>query len=297
MRRVLAGLVAGVAVLAAGGFALTAPPAPDPALVLPQGDAAAGALVFAAAGCAACHSAPGSDAAEPPVLAGGTAFATAFGTFYAPNISTHPDAGIGGWTGAEVLHAIRAGVSPGRSYYYPVFPSHAYALMTDGDAADLLAYLRTLPADATPSRPHDVSFPFSIRRSLAVWRWLNGPPRWTGPDGPGPEVLRGRYLAEALGHCAECHTPRGALGHLDRDRWMAGAPAPSGDGRVPNLTPAALAWSQEEVTRYLESGFTPEFDVAGGEMVAVIANLAKLPEADRAALAAYLAALPPVKSD
>jgi mono/diheme cytochrome c family protein len=107
------------------------------------------------------------------------------------------------------------------------------------------------------------------------------------------EEARGRYLVEALAHCAECHTPRDALGGLDRSAWMAGAPNPSGSGTIPALTPDRLTWSVGEIAAYLNDGFTPSFDSAGGHMVSVIRNMAMLPEADRLAIAAYLKTLPP----
>ena len=285
------------AILAAIAWLISAPPAPDPALARLTGDAEAGALTFAAAGCASCPVAPDAEPTDSPVLTGGKPFATDFGTFYAPNISPDPDHGIGGWSDGDILHAIRAGVSPAGQYYYPAFPSHAYALAEPQDLADLVAHLRTLPAAATPSIPHDVGFPFNIRRSLWGWRLLYGRPTWTGPGGDGtdPQLDRGRYLAEALGHCAECHTPRGALGGLDRSRWMAGAPFPHGDGKVPGLSPSQLDWSASDIANYLGSGFTPEFDVAGGEMVSVIDNLSRLPKSDLEALAAYVVALPAVE--
>ncbi len=287
-------LGAGIATLAAIGWFISAPPRADAALADLTGDAEAGALTFAAAGCASCHTAPEAEAVDLPVLSGGRAFATDFGTFYAPNISPHPEQGIGGWSDAEIIHAIRTGVSPEGYYYYPAFPSHAYALAEPQDIADIVAHLRRLPADATPSVPHDVGFPFNIRRSLWGWRLLFGRPTWTGPGGDGsdPQLDRGRYLAEALGHCAECHTPRGALGGLQRGRWMSGAAFPHGEGRVPGLTPAQLDWSASDIANYLGSGFTPEFDVAGGAMVDVIENLSRLPKEDLEALAAYVKALP-----
>lgn len=115
-------------------------------------------------------------------------------------------------------------------------------------------------------------------------------------EAPTPELERGRYLVEALGHCAECHTPRNAFGGLDKANWMGGAPNPSGEGRIPNITPAALRWNAAEIAEYLKSGFTPEFDSAGGSMAAVIRNTSQLTDSDRAAIAAYLAALPSVEN-
>lgn len=290
--RVWTGLAVVLGVVGAAGFALTRPqPLPDNSLSEISADPARGAIVFAAAGCASCHRAPDMD--DGP-LAGGRAFASDFGTFYAPNISSDPVHGIGDWSDVQLASAIQRGVSPDGAHYYPAFPYTAYAKATTQDIADLIAHLRTLPADATPNRPHDVGFPFNIRRSVGAWKWLHSNDDWVLGGDLTAEQDRGRYLAEALGHCAECHTPRNALGGLDRNRWLAGAPNPSGDGRIPNITPAALNWSAQDIAIYLESGFTPDFDTAGGTMADVVMNTAKLSDADRAAIAAYLKAVPPV---
>jgi mono/diheme cytochrome c family protein len=106
-------------------------------------------------------------------------------------------------------------------------------------------------------------------------------------------VLRGRYLVEGPGHCGECHTPRDRLGGLVLERWLAGAPDPEGEGRVPNITPTGLeGWSRGDIAYYLSSGFTPDFDTVGGSMARVQKNMAKLPEEDLQAIAAYLKAIP-----
>ena len=107
-----------------------------------------------------------------------------------------------------------------------------------------------------------------------------------------PELERGRYLVEALGHCAECHTERNLIGALDQATWLAGAPNPSGRGRIPGIHPSVLDWADTDIAYYLESGFTPEFDTTGGSMASVVQNYAKLPPEDRAAVATYLKALP-----
>lgn len=290
MRRALI-MLAGLAVIGAGaGLALTrAVPLPASAFDGITGDAENGAQVFTSAGCASCHTAPESD--DKTVLSGGQRFASDFGTFIAPNISPHPDAGIGGWTLPEFASAVTRGVSPEGAHYYPAFPYTAYALMRDQDVADLWAYMQTLPQDATPSPPHEVGFPFNIRRALGGWKLLYFQPDWVMATGGDPVLERGRYLVEALAHCAECHTPRDALGGLDRARWMAGAPNPSGTGRIPALTPDALTWSAGDIAYYLETGFTQDYDSAGGHMVAVVENFAKLSKEDRDAVAAYVKAL------
>ncbi len=268
---------------------------PEGALEGLAGDARRGALVFNAAGCAGCHAAPGATGEARLVLAGGQAFASPFGTFRAPNISPDPRVGIGGWSVTDLYNALHFGTSPEGRHYYPAFPYTTYVNATRADIADLYAYLMTLPADATPSQPHDLRFPFNIRAGLGLWKALFLRPGWQVADPLGPEAARGRYLAEALGHCAECHTPRNALGGLRRDAWLAGGPIPGGRGTYPNITPARLDWSAADLVEYFTSGFTPEYDSAGGKMAEVIENLSQLPRADRAALAAYLQAVTPVE--
>ena len=259
---------------------------------LMQGDVKAGRLVFAASGCASCHAAPDATGEARLALAGGTAFPSEFGTFYAPNISMDIEHGIGGWTFSQFANAVIKGVSPEGAHYYPAFPYTAYTHMTERDAVDLWAYMQTLPADATASRAHEVGFPFNIRRGLGLWKALYVQDDYVLAGTVAPDIQRGRYLVEGLAHCGACHTPRSALGGLDRSAWLTGAPDPSGKGVVPGITPATLDWSEAEITEYLTSGFTPDYDSAGGKMAEVVENMAQLPDADRAAIAAYLKSLP-----
>jgi len=138
-----------------------------------------------------------------------------------------------------------------------------------------------------------VGFPFSIRAGLGLWKAAFMPRGWVVTGDLPPDVARGRYLVEGLGHCGECHTPRNIAGGLQTTRWLNGAPNPNGRGTVPNITPAALDWSSADIVAYLETGFTPEYDSAGGHMAEVVENYAKLPAQDRAAVAAYLKRVAP----
>lgn len=262
---------------------------PADALTGLTGDAGRGETVFWASGCASCHTAPEGE--NPLVLAGGQAFASDFGTFHAPNISTDPEHGIGDWSDHDIANAVLRGVSPQGAHYYPAFPYTGYAGLEGQDLVDLIAFLRTLPADATPSRGHDIGFPFSIRRAVGVWKTLYSDPDWVLSNPATAQVERGRYLVEVLAHCAECHTPRDALGGLDRSQWLRGAPNPSGQGRIPGIAPDQLDWTTDEIAYYLESGFTPDYDSAGGSMAKVVSSFSKLKEEDREAVAAYLKAL------
>lgn len=289
MRRLLIALVV-LGVIGFGVFwIVTAPPAALAAV--PEGDAERGERIFWAAGCASCHIEEGAEPSDAPVLAGGKRFDTPFGQFVAPNISSDPDHGVGAWTDVQLVTAIVQGVSPEGHHYFPAFPYTSYGLAELSDISDLVAFMRTLPASARPSEEHDVPFPFNIRRSVGGWKLLFRPLSYATvmPEG---EAQRGQYLVEALAHCGECHTPRGVLGNQQRSRWMAGAPNPSGQGTIPNITPVELGWSAADVQEYLTSGFTPEYDTAGGSMALVVEHLARLPEEDRVAIAAYVKALP-----
>lgn len=284
--RVIAGLLV---VGGAAGWFLTAPnPMSDADVAGVSGNAGRGEIVFHAAGCASCHMAEGAKGAAQLVLSGGQRFATAFGTFIAPNISPDPTHGIGGWTRAEFASAVQRGVSPEGQHLYPAFPYAAYARATLQDVADLKAFMDTLPPSSEPSKPHEVGFPFNIRATLGGWKFLFAGGDWAVPGNLTPTEARGRYIAEALAHCGECHTPRNALGGLDRSRWLGGAPNPSGQGNIPNITPGKLSWSEAEILEYLTTGFTPEYDTVGGQMAHVVENMAKLPAGDRQAVAAYL---------
>ncbi|SPH17776.1 Fructose dehydrogenase cytochrome subunit [Defluviimonas aquaemixtae] len=297
MRRLLVTLLVLAAVAAAIGLYLIRPdPLPDDALAGLVGDAARGERMFWAAGCSSCHAAAEAKDDAKLVLTGGQRFPSPFGTFVAPNISNDPDHGIGGWSDLDLANAMLRGVSPHGTHYYPVFPYVSYAGAELQDVVDLRAFLATLPADPTPSASHEVGFPFSIRLGLGGWKLLfggDGSPVVTGDL--TEEETRGRYLAEVLGHCGECHTPRNALGAMERGRWLAGGPVPAGKGSFPNITPAKLDWSEADIVEYLTSGFTPDYDSAGGHMALVVQNTAKLPQEDRAAIAAYLKKVPPAE--
>jgi mono/diheme cytochrome c family protein len=259
------------------------------------GDASRGEAVFFATGCASCHMADGAKGDAQLVLTGGQKFPSDFGTFIAPNISPDPTHGIGGWDLPAFANAVTRGVSPEGEHYYPALPYNAYNKMALQDVADLKSYMDTLPPSATPSQPHEVSFPFTLRRGLGLWKFLFVKTDWVVAGTLPAATARGRYIAEAMAHCGECHTPRNPIGGLSRAKWLSGAPNPSGKGSIPNITSGKLDWTEDEIVEYLTSGFTPDFDSVGGLMAHVVDNMARLPESDRRAVAAYLKAVPAVE--
>jgi mono/diheme cytochrome c family protein len=261
------------------------------------GDAAKGKYVFYAAGCASCHAAPGAKGGEKLALAGGHAFKTPFGTFYAPNISPDKEDGIGGWNNVDFVNAVMRGVGPDGQHYYPAFPYMSYQRMNPQEVIDLKAFMDTLPAVKSQVPDHDLPLPFRFRRGLGAWKFLFMDDKPFRPDpGASDAVNRGAYLVNGPGHCGECHTPRNFLGGPETAWQLAGGPAPEGKGVIPNITPhrdGIGSWSQEEIAASLETGFTPSFDTFGGSMVAVQENMAHLRPDDRSAIAAYLKSVEP----
>jgi mono/diheme cytochrome c family protein len=257
-----------------------------------------GAYLTAAAGCFACHT---DIKAKGPPFAGGGPLKTPFGTFFAPNITPDPEHGIGGWSDADFERALRQGISPGGHHYFPVFPYTSYTNMTAEDARAIKAYLFSLTPIPRPSRAHDIQFPFGWRFAQTFWKILFFKP---GPipvksDKPS-DWNRGAYLVHALSHCAECHTPRNALGGLDRARWLAGAPKGAQGDATPNITPDQETgigqWGDDEIVDYLKTGMDPDGDFAGSAMAEVIDHsTGKLSDEDLAAIAKYLRSVPAIR--
>ena len=261
-----------------------------------QGDAKRGEYLAKAGGCVGCHTEEKQDAVR---FAGGRALKTPFGTFYGPNITPHPQAGIGRWTEADFVRAMREGVRPDGAAYFPAFPYPSFTNISDGDLRDLWAYLRTLPQSSRANQAHNLGFPFGWRFLVRPWKWLYFTPGpWVSDPKASLTVNRGAYLVLALGHCGECHTPRSFLGGPKRDRFLAGGEGPGGKG-TPNLTPTRLKkWSDGELSEFLAKGLTPDGDVPAEAMGEVIQNTtSQLTPADLAALIAYLRSLPPLPEE
>jgi mono/diheme cytochrome c family protein len=300
IRRFIAFAICLVAIGAAGFWVLTMPGVSGGTAItgLKSGDAAKGEQIFWAGGCSSCHARPGTTGSDKLLLTGGVRLATEFGTFVTPNISPDNTDGIGNWSVDDLANAMRRGVNPSGHHLYPAFPYTSYVRMTDADIADLYAFLHSLPPAGSADPPNELSFPFNIRRGIGLWKLLYlDPDPVVAIDGSNALLARGRYLVEGPGHCGECHTPRDRFGGLERGKWLSGAISADGKGKVPNITPGKGGigdWSAKEIADFLETGFTPEFDTAGGVMTEVQENMARLPAEDREAIAAYLKAVPPL---
>jgi mono/diheme cytochrome c family protein len=294
--RTIAVVLLVLALLGAGAFwvltvptlAVTGPlPARTP-------DVANGETMFNVGGCAACHATPKQD--DQKRLGGGLALATPFGTFKVPNISSDSKHGLGAWTEEQFANAMLRGVGRRGEHLYPSFPYTSYQRMKLDDVRDLYAFLKTLPAETTPSEPHRLPFPFNVRRGLGLWKlvYLDGKPFAPDPA-KSAELNRGAYLIEGPGHCAECHSPRSFLGGIVAARRFAGGVDAEGKGWVPNITAHAdglATWSLKDIAYLLESGSNPDGDSVGSSMADVVVNTGKLTPPDREAMAAYLKSLP-----
>ncbi len=252
------------------------------------GDVERGNYLMRLGGCVACH----TDAANGrALLSGGAGLETAFGTFVPPNITSHPDAGIGSWTVQQFSDAMSNGTGP-QGHLYPAFPYENYTLMSDQEIVDLYAALMASEPVAEPAPENAVPFPFNVRLVMAGWQNLFfRPARFAPEDGQPDAYNRGKYLALGPAHCVACHTPRNGLGALDWDRAFEGSPGGTG-GRAPAITAAALleeSYDVETLVQTLKDGFTPGFDVLGGAMGEVITeSTSHWTDDDLVALATYL---------
>jgi mono/diheme cytochrome c family protein len=272
------------------------------ALPVPAADEASvkrGEGVFNTADCVACHT-DVKGSAQP--LAGGRPLDTPFGRFYAPNITPDRQYGIGAWSEAEFHRALREGRGRDGEYLFPVFPYPAFTNMSDQDIADLYAYLQSRPAVAQPNKQHEVSFPFNWRPLQVFWRALfftEGPLQPVA--GQSAEWNRGRYLAKAVVHCGECHTPRNFLGGLEQSQAFAGNPQGPDGQKAPNIssdTERGIGqWSIADISILLKTGRTPGFDFVGSGMGEVIKGTAALSDSDRHAIAIYIKSLPPMRRE
>jgi mono/diheme cytochrome c family protein len=269
-----------------------------------------GKTMFNAGGCASCHATPNKDPdkVDRTRLGGGLALASPFGTFYVPNISPDPNDGIGKWSDMAFITALWKGVATVGAaapyHLFPAFPYTSYTHMELNDVLDLFVYLKTLPPVQGRVRDHDLAFPFNNRRLVGVWNLAFLDDSRFEPDpSKSAQYNRGAYLVNGPGHCAECHSPRNFLGGIIASERFAGGLLPDGKDWAPNLTPVGLGnwgddhtkWSEKDIASFLSDGMNPAGDYAGDGMAEVIRNTSLLTDEDRAAIASYIASLPPTQ--
>ena len=282
----LAVLVGGLAVSPAWA---QGPPGSDPV--------ARGKYVFGATGGCGCHTEK-----DKPLNSGGRKYDGPFGTVYSTNITPDRQTGIGGWTDDQIITAIRLGRRPNGERLVPVHPYTVFNGMAEEDLRAVVAYLRSVPPVNRANQPKK-TIPLFESVFLPAWLAAFAPRETPPPSAPTSGVARGEYLVRAVGHCGECHTPRGVTQATDNSRFLGGSPkGPEGDP-VPNITPdkdTGLTWSEEEIAEYLGTGNKPDGDAAGGLMGEVIegttAGFKDLTKEDRLAIARYLKSIPAVRN-
>lgn len=257
-----------------------------------------GEYLFRVAGCAHCHTDTENKGAP---LAGGRALHTPFGTFYTSNITPDPDTGIGRWSEADFMRALREGVDDEGISLYPAFPYTSYTRLSDSDLRALWKYLSSRPPVRQANKPHELPWYLRSRATLRIWKMMFFEPGSFQPQSDKPPVWnRGAYLVKAVAHCGECHTPRNLLGGFKKSQYLAGNEHGVDDAKAPNITPDRKTgigkWTENDLVYYLETGATPDGDYAGDTMAEVIDNsTSRLTPEDRRAIAVYIKSLPAVE--
>ena len=257
---------------------------------------ARGEYLARAADCIACHTVAGK---EP--FAGGVAFKMPFGTIYSSNITADKDTGIGAWSDDDFVRALHAGVGRNGEPLYPAFPYTSYTELSREDILAIKAYLFSLPVAHAPAKANELSFPFNQRWGLSYWNALFlRKERFQSAQGKSDAWNRGAYLATALGHCNECHTPRNLLYALKHDRELAGEILQG--WKAYNITSDKIfgigSWTDQQLSDYLYKGHANGRGAASGPMGEVVENsLQYLTREDVAALGTYLREVRPQQGE
>lgn len=252
----------------------------------PRADIARGAILARIGDCAVCHTADGG---RP--LAGGRPLPTPFGILYSDNLTPDPKTGIGTWSIAAFRRALKDGVARDGGHLYPALPYEHFTLTRDRDLDALYAYLMTRDPVIAVAPPSRLIPPLGFRPLLAGWKllFLSRKPFVSDPA-RSAEWNRGAYLAESLGHCGGCHTPRNLMGGEERSRAYAGGVAEGWHAPALDASnPAAVRWTAAALYTYLRTGISPQHSAAAGPMGPVVGDLSTIPERDVRAIAIYIA--------
>lgn len=194
--------------------------------------------------CISCHT---HVKEGTPPYAGGLPIETPFGTLYSPNITPDEATGIGTWSEADFIRALKKGRDPHGRNYFPVFPYVYFSNISDDDAKALYAYFMSIPKVSLKNKAQP--FPFNVpgaRFSLWGWNLLFFYPNTAyGFDSEQSDAWnRGKYIVDGLGHCSMCHTPLSIFGAPKTRYYLTGGFV---DGYwAPNITRFGL----ESATHY-----------------------------------------------
>jgi mono/diheme cytochrome c family protein len=305
---VVVALVAGVWIIRgpgpldfAGGTKVTladyrgANPTGVPAKLAQASDVERGAYLARAADCVACHTTQGGKE-----YAGGLGFKLPFGTLYSTNITPDKETGIGNYSDQDFLNSVHRGIRRDGARLYPAMPFASYTYMTDADALAIKAYLFSLPPVRAAIPENTLKFPFNQRWAMNFWSAVFNPDTRFQPDSSkSPEWNRGAYLAEAMAHCGECHTPRNLAFALNNRNKYAGAI--TAGWRAFNISSDKATgiggWRDEDLVSYLSIGHADGHGTASGPMgEAIDRSLSQLMPEDIRAVVAYLRSVPATAS-
>jgi mono/diheme cytochrome c family protein len=204
--------------------------------------------------CGNCHAQRDKEGRPIPALglSGGMVFDEEPFKAYAPNITPDQETGIGKWSDAQLMRAIREGIRPDGSLIGPPMPFGFYRGIADADLKALVTYLRAQPAvkNVVPKSEFRIKLPPAY--GPPIKKEIVAPPR-------SDAVRYGAYLAGPLGHCMDCHTPWTQTG-IDKSRIGAGGnpfKGPWGVSVSRNLTPhetGLKGWSDTEIARAIREG-------------------------------------------
>jgi mono/diheme cytochrome c family protein len=252
-----------------------------------------GEYLARAADCLVCHTAQsGKD------YAGGLAFPLPFGTLYSTNITADKETGIGNYSDQDFLDAVQRGIRSDGARLYPAMPFTSYTYLTDADALAIKAYLFSLAPVRAAAPENTLKFPYDQRWLMAIWSALfNADARFAPDTSKSLEWNRGAYIAEALAHCGECHTPRNLAFALNNRKKFGGAMAAGwyAFNVSADKDTGIGAWSDDDLVAYLSSGHARGHGAAAGPMgEAVDQSFSQLVPEDIRALVAYLRSVPAI---
>src|SRR5262245_31903114 len=220
-------------------------------------------IVRTVAVCGHCHTESPQNPDGP--LSGGMTFRNwRLGKIRGSNLTPDPETGLGAWSDAEIVRAIRAGEDRAGNIVAPIMPYEWFQEMSDRDALAIARYLKSQKRvhNKLENKPN---FFYQLAKSMVLR------PKKVKPNlratARAPDVEYGRYLANHVSLCADCHTRRHGLQSLpDRHSLFAGdASPPKGFPANPsNITPDTLTgigrWSEADFLRAMRTGITPAGD-------------------------------------
>jgi len=230
-------------------------------------------------------------------MAGGLELATPFGKVYSTNITPDTHTGIGSYSFEQFDRAMRRGIAADGHNLYPAMPYPSYAKMSEEDMRALYAYLmKGVTPVNQPNKATEMRWPFSMRWGLKMWNWAFLQDVPFKPD-PGRDLVwnRGAYLAQGLGHCGSCHTPRG-IGFQEKAMSEAGSNGKYylAGATVEHWRALSLRnlWTVEDTVDLLRTGQN-RYSTVSGSMVEVVHHSSQhFNYYDLVAVATYLKSLP-----